>query len=111
VIVSNILKGGEQRERMTEGIYIPTKPTEQLARLENAMKLVLQSAVVEKKISKARRDKTLPKLKGEALLLAAKEKNVITSEEFNLIKKAQEARLDAIQVDDFSQEQFLGNKA
>jgi len=110
VVVSAILRGGELRERLTEGIFIPTKEGEQIVRLENAMKLVHQSTVIEKKISKARREKILPKLKGDALLQAAKEKNVISSEEYQLLRRAHEARIDAIQVDDFSQTEFFANK-
>jgi acyl-CoA dehydrogenase len=111
VIVREVLKGGAIRELLTEGVYIPTKPSEQLARLENAMKLVHQAEKVEKKIGKARREKLLPKIKGEALLEAAREKNVISQDEYQLMRKTAEARWDAIQVDDFSQSEYVSNQA
>jgi acyl-CoA dehydrogenase len=41
------------------------------------------------------------------LIDLALEKNVITKEEFEILSKAQEMRNDAIQVDSFTQEQYL----
>ena len=110
VICQSILAGGEQRERLTEGIYVSKDPQDQLGRLENAMGLVLRAQVVEKKISKARHQKVLPRLKGEALAQAALDKQVITREEHQLLKEAAAARWDAIQVDDFSAEQYHAGK-
>ncbi|GIL17432.1 MAG: acyl-CoA dehydrogenase [Oligoflexia bacterium] len=110
VICYQILNNLEQRERLTDGIYVPKDPSkEQLARLENAMKLSLEAEKIEKKISKARREKILPKLKGQALVEAAFEKKVIAADEYQLLKRAAEARWDAIQVDDFTQEQYVSN--
>ncbi len=111
VMCQAVLKGGDVRDHLTEGIYIPKDEKEHFARLELAMTLSLKSESVQKKVSKARREKILPKLKGDALLLAAKEKSIITAEEYDLIKKSAAARWDVIQVDDFNQEQYLSNKA
>jgi acyl-CoA dehydrogenase len=59
---------------------------------------------------KAVREKKLPKVKGAALLEEAKKAGVLTEAEYNLMKEASQVRYDAIQVDDFSQQQFLENK-
>lgn len=109
-ICTAILSGGAQRDRITDGIFIPSNKNEQLGRLENAFKLVHQAALVEKKLSKARREKVLPKLRGAALADAGLEKGVITADELKLMKEAEAARWDAIQVDDFSQTEYVNNK-
>jgi acyl-CoA dehydrogenase len=110
VVTQAILKGGDQRARLTEGIFVGKAPGEQMERLERAMGLVLKSQVIEKKISKARHSGVLPRLKGDALLAAAREKNVITVEEHETLKRTVEARWEAIQVDDFSHEQYVAHK-
>jgi acyl-CoA dehydrogenase len=109
-ICSAVLKGGSVRDRLTDGIFIPNNTTEQLGRLEHAFKLVHQAEAIEKKMSKARREKIIPKLKGAALVEAALEKSVITKDEYKLMKEAEAARWDAIQVDDFSQSEYVANK-
>lgn len=109
VICGQILSGGEVREHLTSGIHIPTSSTEQLGRLENAMKLVLSADGIEKKMYKARKAGALPRVKGAALLEAAREKGIISAAEHDTVRKAAEARWDAIQVDDFSQEQYISH--
>ncbi len=54
--------------------------------------------------------KTLPKKRVAQLIDLALEKSVITKEEFETLKKAQEMRDDSIQVDSFTQEQYLARK-
>ena len=110
VIVQKLLEGGETRDHITQGIHVPTNTNEQLGRLENAMKLVIQAEGIEKKMYKARKAGTLPRLKGAPLLEAAKEKNVITAAEYDIVRRAAEARWDAIQVDDFSQTEYLSHQ-
>ncbi|MGZ5280226.1 MAG: acyl-CoA dehydrogenase domain-containing protein, partial [Pseudobdellovibrionaceae bacterium] len=106
VVVSEVLKGGDLRDRLTDGIYIPTDTKEHVGRLDHAMKLVHQSEAIEKKVRDAVKKKVLAKQKGPALFEAAKAQNVITTEEFNLWKEAAAARYDAILVDEFTQEQY-----
>ncbi len=96
----------EQRERMTDGIFIPEDGEDGLGKLEWAFKLSKQASDVERKIKKAVRAKTLPKKRVAALVDLAVEKNVITTEEKDLIAKSIEARWDAIQVDDFDDAEF-----
>lgn len=111
VICDAVLRGGDVRDRLTEGIFLPKNRDSQLGLLEHAFKLVHQSELVEKKLGKARRDRTLPKLKGLALAEAGLAKNVISQDEFKLLKEAEVARWEAIQVDSFTQEQYLAPKA
>ena len=105
-IASAIQQDSEQRLRHTEGIFIPKNANEQLARLENAFKMVHQSEAIEKKIRAAVKAKQLPKGKIHMLLDEAKAKNIISAAEYSLVKETEKAREDAIQVDDFDEEQY-----
>lgn len=108
VVVSGVLEGGVMRDRLTQGIYIPTARAESMGRLDFAMKMVHQSEAIEKKVRAAVKNKTLAKQKGAALFEDAKAKGVITETEFQTWKDAAAARNDAIQVDDYSQAEYLG---
>lgn len=109
-VVSLMLQDTEQRNRIVEGIYAPADPAEQLGRLERAFSSIKQAEGIDRKIRKAVKKKTLPKIKGPELTKQALDKGVITQEEFQLVQKAEELRWDAIQVDDFSEEEYHQNR-
>lgn len=109
-ICNAVLTPGGIRNRLVDGIYIPKDRSEQIGRLEYAMEISLKAEALEAKLRKAVREKKLPKVKGIALLEEAKKVGIVTDAEYNLMKEASQVRYDAIQVDDFSQVQFLGNK-
>ncbi len=96
-----------QRDRLTEGIYLPKNDKEAITRIDNAFKAVKKAEAIEKKVRKAVRAKTIPKIKGDKVYDEALKANVITREEFDQVKKAAELRWDAIQVDDFSQQEYV----
>lgn len=100
----------EQRERLTDGIYLSDNPEDPLTRLDQTFKMVKKAEDIGRKVKKAVRAKTLPKKRVSALIDMALEKNVITKEEHEVLKKAEEMRNDAIQVDAFSQEDYLARK-
>ncbi|MGZ6434948.1 MAG: acyl-CoA dehydrogenase, partial [Pseudobdellovibrionaceae bacterium] len=105
-IATAMLQEGSVRDRLTQGIFLPTKEGEQLHRLENAFTITLRAEAAEKKIKKAIRDGLLPKKKVALLLDDARSKNVISEEEYKLIQQSDAVRYDAILVDDFSEEQY-----
>lgn len=105
-VASALLYNEEQRERLTKGMYIPQDPNEAIGRLERAYKAIRAAEEVEKKIRKATRKKVLNK-KSKTLFEDAVKANVITQTEFNSIAEAERLRLDAIQVDDFSQDEYV----
>ena len=106
VISHAVLSGGEIRKRLIEGIFLPTDVKFQVGKLEHAYQLCLQSEAIEKKVSRARREGVLPRLKGEALIQAAQDKGVISATEVSTLREALAARVDAVQVDDFTDEGF-----
>ncbi|WP_374030141.1 acyl-CoA dehydrogenase [Bdellovibrio bacteriovorus] len=109
-IASAMMKEGGIRDRLTDGIYLPKERDQQLARLDYAFSVSLQSEAAEKKIKKAIREGVLPKKKAHLLLDEARSKNVITDAEFKLMQESDAVRYDAILVDDFSEEQYHANK-
>ncbi len=100
----------EQRERLTEGIYLSDDPTDPLARLDQTFKMVKKAEAIERKIKKAIRAKTLPKKRIPHVLDEALAKSVITQDEFATLKKAEEMRYDSIQVDSFTQDEYINRK-
>ena len=110
-IAAAILGDAELRIRHTDGIFVPKGTDEQLGLLEETYKVAKRAEASEKKIRKAIHSKVLPKAKGPAAYQAALDKNVITKEEFADLNRAEEMRYLAIQVDDFSQEEYLGHRS
>lgn len=110
-IASLILSDSDQRLRHTEGIYVPASTTEQLGLLEETFRLVKKAETIEKKVRAAVKEKKLARAKGPALFESALAVNVITADEHALLLRAEELRGAAIQVDDFSQEEYLNRSS
>jgi acyl-CoA dehydrogenase len=97
---------GEQRDRLTRGIYVPADTGQALGRLENAFRLAVQGDAVAKKIYHAVKAKQLPKDRPPKLVAKAVEAGVITADEAALVQQAEAARWDAIQVDAFDLDEY-----
>lgn len=107
---SLLLTDSPVRDRLTYGIYINDKPDDATGRIEVAFKAVLAAAPVEAKIKKAQKQKRLAKGDPSNAVTEALTKGVITQQEADLLDKANQARLAAITVDDFSPEELTGVK-
>lgn len=105
-VADSMLNSSEVRDRLTNGIYLPTDPQEALGRLEKAYEVVKQAEGIEKKVKKAIKSKVLPKKRVRDLLDLALEKGVITQHEQELLAQAEALRYDAIQVDEFTEEEY-----
>ncbi|MFA6163159.1 MAG: acyl-CoA dehydrogenase [Methylobacter sp.] len=101
-----LLKDSPSRNRLTHGIYINHKPDDATGRIEVAFQAVLAAAPVEAKIHAAQKRQLLAKGAIPDLLEVAISKEIITRKEAELILTAEQARLAAISVDDFSPEQL-----
>jgi acyl-CoA dehydrogenase len=110
-VVTLMMADSEQRDRLTSGVYIPQSPLEAVGRIEHAFKIIKHAEGVDSKIHKAVKEKRLPKLKGQKLIDEALAKGVITPDEKLNLQKAEEARWDAIQVDDYSQAEYHSREA
>lgn len=105
-VVKNFIKNGDFRDSLTNGIFASKDPQDNLGRIENALMLHEKTAEAAEKIKTAIKSKTLPRGRVEDLAEIAKEKSIITSAEFDIIKTAQTAVLDAMQVDEYSLEDY-----
>jgi len=94
------------REWLTEDLYVPEDTDQPLGQLEHAFRLSRDAYHVGQKIKDAIRDGTLPKKRPHQLLDAAVEEGVITDEERDLVHRADEAREQYIQVDEFTLEEY-----
>ncbi|BAZ39339.1 acyl-coenzyme A dehydrogenase [Calothrix sp. NIES-4101] len=102
---------GQQRDRITAGIYIPMAVDESLGRLERAFNLLHQVEPILKKIKNASHEGKLPIQKPELLISEALHAGIIGEQEVELFCEAQFARNDAIQVDSFTLEEYMGDKS
>lgn len=98
---------GPRRDALTAGIYVPSDPRDALGRLEHVFKLSCEAEAVADKIKKAIQAGKLPKARPEQLVGEALEREIISPEEARLMKEAEAARDDAIQVDSFTPEEYL----
>ncbi len=106
LVAQRLQTPGEGRDRLTADIYIPSHPDEALGRLEQAFRLSAQAEAVFKAIKTASRTGQLPPAKPERLVDAALAAGIITEEAAHLIREAEVARNDAIQVDAFTPEEY-----
>lgn len=100
-------KVGAQRDHITNGVYITKDPTEAVGKYERTMELIYGASRIYKVLHIFIKKKELPKAPILSILDEAVEKKIITNEEADIVKKAETARNDAIQVDDFSLEEYM----
>jgi len=106
-VVKILQTPGAQRDRLLSGTYVPQDPDEALARLERAFRLAVRADRVVHTVREAMRDGTLERGRPEAALDAAVEKGVIVAADRDVVREAEAARDDVIQVDSFSPEEYF----
>lgn len=105
-VAQGIMEPGDLRNSLTEGIFIPESKEEALGRYEHTLKLVTEANAVYLRIMKAIKAKKIPRGKPHLMIDKALEAGVISAEDADLVKRAEAARADAIQVDSFALEGF-----
>ncbi|MDN5873782.1 MAG: acyl-CoA dehydrogenase [Sinobacteraceae bacterium] len=93
-------------QRLTQDIYTGDDNMG-VGRLLKAFAKVCEAQPAVDKIHKAQRAHILPRGIPETLTAQAAEKNIITAEEAERVQAAYEARLEAIEVDEFTPEQYF----
>lgn len=101
-----LLDGREERLRLTRDIYVPHPGDPGLGRLEAALGKVVAAAPAQQKIKSAIRARKLERDPEETLLERAVASGVIGKAEGCLMREAEAARDDAIQVDEFDSRVF-----
>lgn len=106
-VASAMQRVGEHRDHLTSDIFIPHNPAEAVGKYEYAMELICNASPVYRNILKAIKKKELSKAPILSLIDQAILKGIISDEEAELIRKAEDARNDAIQVDDFTLDEYM----
>ena len=105
-IVKNFIKNSDFRQNISAGIFVSGDKKDNLGRLENALKLYESSLQAVEKVKNAIKQGTLPKKRIEDLIDLACEKSIINSSEKALIKESLDTILDAMEVDEYSLEEY-----
>jgi acyl-CoA dehydrogenase len=95
-----LLKPGEERDRLTAGMYLPKDRKEKVRLLDDTLELVVETVPLRDKLRAAVRAKTLH-AKGEAQIGEAVEKGVLSAFEAESLRAAEALRREAVKVDDF----------
>jgi len=104
-----LLQPGELRDRITSNLHLPRDKASALGRLEHAMLLCAESEPVMRKLKDAVKAGRLPKARPAQLLDQAAESGIISTAEHDLMHAAEAARAEAVAVDSFTLEEYLGN--
>jgi len=108
-LASKLTVDSNDRENLTEGIYIPKDEKEALAKLEHAFKLSRKADNIAHKVKTQIKEGKLQK--GSASLYDdALELDIINKEEYALIKEASEVKIDTISVDEFTMKDYQKRK-
>ncbi|MFT7144502.1 MAG: acyl-CoA dehydrogenase, partial [bacterium] len=99
-------ESGEMRELISEGIYMPAANKQGLGAIESAYEKVLAAEPIRRKLKEGIRKGMLSKDSVINMATKAKEAKLISADEFKKIESAEKARLDVIQVNDFTPEQY-----
>ena len=103
-VARSLLDDGKVRRDLTEEIYIPGPEDPGLGRLEATLRKVVAARPAEKKLADAVRARRLPRAGREELARKGLEAGIITEDELRLLREADTARDDLIQVDAFEPE-------
>ena len=98
---------GAQRDRLFGGVYTTLDPTHTLGRFEATMAICARAEGVVAKVKAAIRSGALPRKHPATLIPQAVEAGILTADEAALLRRAEEARNDAIQVDSFTREEYF----
>lgn len=107
-IAAAIQTPGAQRSRVIEGIYVANDG--HLLELEKALVAVKAAEAADKKVKAAVRAKKIAKVKGPALYDSALKAGVLSQAEFDVVAEAEKLRWSAIQVDEFTLEDYAARK-
>ncbi len=104
-----ILTPSAARDRLTDGIFVPTSRHEQLGRIEYALTTVIAAEEIDRMLRSAIKTGKVPKLKDDALIDASLAAGIIEQSEADIVREAVRARRDVIMVDDFSPDYWSAN--
>ncbi len=105
-IANMVIDDMGQRDHLTKGLFYPSNPDEQLNKLDRAVVALKKAEAAEKKLRKAVKAKKLPKKPLPILIAEGLKAGVISAEEEKQLQEWNKIRLDVIQVDSFTEEEY-----
>lgn len=105
-VARGLLEDREARRSLTTDIYIPAPEEMGLGRLEAALEKAVEALSVETKLRDAVRAGHIDRAPGDVLAEQALAAGIISEEELRVLRAAQEARDEVIQVDAFDPEGY-----
>jgi acyl-CoA dehydrogenase len=105
-IVELVISPGETRDRLCDGVYRTLEPGNPLGLLQEAMELSIEVSPIEKKLRKGMKEGRIHALDFAAQLDEGVATGIITAEEANSVRLADEKIMALINVDDFAPEDF-----
>lgn len=100
-VARKILAPSDTLDRLSYGIYCSDDKDNSTGRIEHAFRLVLDTSDIQRRLRDAFKEGRLNSRDRDAYP-EAKEKNIITDKEYDLLVEADEAIQNAIKVDEFS---------
>ncbi len=100
-VVRALMTPGGARERLTRGMHVPTDEREPLGVLEPALRAVLETEQIERKLRALAREGRLRALTERERLAEAREAGITGEEEFRAVERARRLKREVIMVDDF----------
>jgi len=107
LVAQSLQRPGEQRDRLTKGMYTSSDPEDALGRFDTAFTAIFDSLGISKRLNKAISKGDIVKATPEVMIAEAVAKGLLTQQEADQLLRAEVLRKDAVQVDDFSQEEYL----
>ncbi len=107
-VAKALIDDGDAVQAMCSDIYVPPRYEEGFGKLEHALDLVVASRRPHDKIKEAVRSGELERRPKDTLVDRARAAGVIGSDDLELINEANAARLDVIQADAFTADEYLG---
>ena len=97
---------GAQRDRLTSGIHLPVEKDWPISRLDHAMQLSVAAEPITALVRRAARSRSIQRGALDDMLKEAVEKQLISSEDADLVLEAEAVRNDTIKVDSFTLEEY-----
>ncbi len=105
-VATLLLEDSPSRDRLTHGIYINSREEDPTGRIEVAFEAVLAAAPIERRLRLAQKEQRLTSDSMVDIIDLAVEQGIIDPQEAGLVRLAEQRRLAAIMVDDFSAEEL-----
>lgn len=101
-----LLKPGAARDRLTAGMYLPTDENDAVGALEAALHSTLNCEPLQGRVEAARKTGKLMEMEEMSRIAEARDKGVISAEEYLQLERDYALRRKVIMVDDFAPEEL-----